>query len=36
MADINKDPDLQEIFDAQMLAAVNLMGQSSPHKLIIP
>ncbi len=36
MAEINEDPDLKENFEAQMLAAVNLMGQFSLHKLIIP
>jgi hypothetical protein len=36
VAEINEDPDLKENFDAQMLAAVNLMGQYSLHKLIIP
>ncbi len=34
MAEINEDPDLKENFNAQMLAAANLMGQFSLHKLI--
>ncbi len=36
MAEINEDPGLKEIFNAQMLAVVNILGQFSIHKLINP